>query len=230
MIQLKHSEPFAIPCRNKHHNMSQFLLQCITMDGIDMSHLEQVEALCKSGAKWIQLRMKNAPEAEVESVARKAMDVCRNYDAILVINDYLNVALQIGAEGVHLGKEDMDWKAARELAGPDMVMGGTVNSLKDARAAVASESLDYVGVGPYRFTNTKENLAQVLEKKELSTIIDFLGEIPAVVIGGVVPDDLEDIANMDAEGVAISSGLFVGGDVTQNVLDYVNGWPVDEEA
>jgi thiamine-phosphate pyrophosphorylase len=205
--------------------MSQFLLQCITFDGLEMSHADQVRLLCQSGAKWIQLRMKQATAEEVEAVAVEVLPDCEDNDALLIINDHLEVAMKVGAGGVHLGKSDMDWKAARNLAGPDLIIGGTVNTLADARLALASRSLDYVGVGPFRFTETKSNLAPVIDTKGLSEIVQFLGELPKVVIGGVLPEDLPDIAAMDAEGVAASSGLFTDGQVAENLNAYLESWP-----
>jgi thiamine-phosphate pyrophosphorylase len=207
--------------------MSQFLLQCITQDGIDISHVEQVKLLCEAGAKWIQLRMKGSSVGEVKTVANEVLAMCEDHEALLIVNDHLETAMEVGAGGAHLGKNDRDWKEARNLAGPEFIIGGTVNSLSDARAALASRSLDYVGVGPFRFTETKTNLAPVLEGKALDEILQFLGELPKVVIGGVTPDDLPAIAVMNAEGVAVSSGLFVDGAVAENLKAYVEGWPLE---
>jgi len=208
--------------------MSQFLLQCITSDSNQLSHPEQIEELCDAGAKWIQLRMKNKSPEEMEEIALEALEICDDYDALLIINDHFDMALKIQAGGVHLGKDDMSWKAARDLAGPDFVIGGTVNSLRDAREALASRSLDYVGVGPYRFTETKENLAAVLDEKSLSEILDFLGDLPKVVIGGILPDDLPVIAAMNAEGVAVSSGLYRESKIAENFKAFADSWPVEE--
>jgi thiamine-phosphate pyrophosphorylase len=169
--------------------------------------------------------MKEASESDVEKVALEALSICEDHGALLIINDYLDVALKVGAGGVHLGKSDTNWKAARNLAGPDLVIGGTVNSLSDAREALASQSLDYVGVGPLRHTTTKKNLAPVLEAKAFSELLQFLGELPKVVIGGVLPEDLIAISSMDAEGVAISSGLFREGSVSENLNNYLEQWP-----
>ncbi|MCZ6671903.1 MAG: thiamine phosphate synthase [Verrucomicrobia bacterium] len=208
--------------------MSQFLLQCITLDGIEISHTQQVQQLCDAGAKWIQLRMKEASAQEMETVASETKTLCDDHGALLIINDHLELALKVGAGGVHLGKDDMNWKAARNQAGPDFVIGGTVNSLADAREALASNSLDYVGVGPYRFTETKKNLAPILDEKGLGEIVDFLGDLPKVVIGGVSPNDLPAIAAMDADGVAVSSGLFNGRGLTENFKSYTESWPADD--
>ena len=208
--------------------MSQFLLQCITSDNNQLSHPEQIEELCEAGAKWIQLRMKNKSPDEMEEIALEALEICDDYDALLIVNDHFDLALKIQAGGVHLGKEDMSWKAARDIAGPDFVIGGTVNSLSDAREALASRSLDYVGVGPYRFTETKENLAVVLGEKSLTEILDFLGDLPKVVIGGIKPEDLPSIAAMNAEGVAVSSGLFNEGNIAENFKAFADIWPVED--
>ncbi len=208
--------------------MSQFLLQCITLDGISLSHVEQVQQLCDAGAKWIQLRMKSGTAEEMEEIVGEAIEICDENDALLIINDHFDLAMKMGAGGVHLGKEDTNWKAARNLAGPDFVIGGTVNSLSDAREALASRSLDYVGVGPYKFTDTKKNLSAVLDEKGMRELLDFLGDLPKVVIGGVLPEDLPKIAELDADGAAISSGLFVGGSVGDNFKAYAESWPVEE--
>ena len=207
--------------------MNPFFLQCITLDGIDLSHTEQVTQLCEAGAKWIQLRMKSAAPDVVERTAREVLPVCRDHDVLLIVNDHFQVALETGAGGAHLGKTDIPWVEARSMAGPEMVIGGTVNSLADARAALASRSLDYVGVGPFRQTATKKNLAPILERPELEEIVDFLGDLPKVIIGGVTPADLPFIADLGADGVAVSSGLLKGA-LPANLKAYLNSWPVAE--
>lgn len=207
--------------------MNPFFLQCITMDGIELSHTDQVTQLCEAGAKWIQLRMKSAGPRGVERTVDKILPVCRDHGVLLIINDHFQVALETGAGGVHLGKTDFPWAEARSIAGPEMVIGGTVNSLEDARAALASRSLDYVGVGPFRQTKTKEKLAPVLEEAYLEEIVEFLGDLPKVVIGGVIPGDLPVIAHLGADGVAVSSGLLNGRTLAANLKAYLNAWPVD---
>ncbi len=207
--------------------MNSFFMQCITLDGMDLSHAEQVTQLCEAGAKWIQLRMKSAAPHLVERTARKILPVCRDHDVLLIINDQFQVALETGAGGVHLGKTDIPWAEARSMAGPEMVIGGTVNSLADARDALASRSLDYAGVGPFRQTKTKENLAPVLERPELEEILHFLYDLPKVVIGGVTPADLPGIADLGADGVAVSSGLVNGHTLAANLKAYLKAWPVE---
>ena len=207
--------------------MNPFFLQCITMDGIELSHADQATQLCKAGAKWIQLRMKSAPPQVVKRTADKILPVCRDHGVLLIINDHFQVALETGAGGAHLGKTDFPWAEARSIAGPEMVIGGTVNSLEDAQAALASRSLDYVGVGPFRQTRTKENLAPIIEETDLEEIVDFLGDLPKVFIGGVTPGDLPVIAHLGADGVAVSSGLLNGRTLAANLKAYLTAWPAD---
>ncbi len=131
-------------------------IMCLTQDNLSWSHVEQVERLCRGGARWIQLRMKlGAPEGWA-SAAETAVKICRQHRATCVINDHVDVALAVDADGVHLGKEDLDWREARERLGPGKILGGTVNNDADATRAVESQALDYVGVGPWRFTANKK--------------------------------------------------------------------------
>jgi thiamine-phosphate diphosphorylase len=183
-------------------------IQCLTIDGIALSHVEQVRALCGAGAEWIQLRMKDSPDERVEAVARECVSICRVCDCRFIVNDRMEVALRIGADGVHLGKLDMAWGAAREMAGTDFIIGGTVNSIADAKQAVASGVLNYVGVGPYQFTRTKQNLAPVLRREEWAAILFELGDLPSSAIGGIDAQQLPAVQQLGVTGVALSSCLY----------------------
>ncbi len=199
-------------------------VQCLTIDGIDLSHVDQVEALCAVGVEWIQLRMKSASDEEVLKVALSCLPICRKYGVRLVINDRIQVALEAGADGVHLGRLDMGWESARAFAGSRLLIGGTVNSVEDAKRAVSSKALDYVGVGPFRFTRTKKNLAPTLTHEEWGAILAVLGTLPAYAIGGLQKVDLPQIRSWGLRGVAVSSGLFQPGSVAQNYADYRTHW------
>ena len=100
----------------------------------------------------IQLRMKRAATLEVLGVVREVLPICRKAGCLLIVNDDIEASLEGGADGVHLGRSDLPWAVARERSGPDFLIGGTVNSLEDAKNAVSSGALDSVGVGPYCFT------------------------------------------------------------------------------
>src|SRR4051794_40839993 len=125
----------------------RFPVMCITQDGLGLTHLEQVEQLCAAGARWIQLRMKNAAPIDWERTAREMVAICRRHGAVSIINDNVELAIAVDADGVHLGKEDLDWTEARRRLGAQRILGGTVNNVADARRAGATPGLDYVGVG-----------------------------------------------------------------------------------
>ncbi len=199
-------------------------IMCITQDNLPLTHAEQARRLCRAGAKWIQLRMKAAEPAEWLSTARLVAEICSAHGAVCVINDNVDIALASGAHGVHLGRTDEDWTAARRRLGPHRILGGTVNNEHDAIAAASSACLDYVGVGPWRFTATKKNLPPVLGVESTRTLLRLLGGIPAWVIGGVVAADLAGIRAAGAAGAAVSSALFRDGAVEENYRRLASAW------
>jgi len=201
---------------------------CLTQDGLALSHAEQAEQLCRAGAKWIQLRAKTLSEASWLESAREVTAICRGYGALVIINDRVDLALAVEADGVHLGKQDLGWAEARRLLGPNRLLGGTVNNCEDAERARAFGQLDYVGVGPLRFTTTKLRLAQVLGLEGIRPILEALEGLPAWVIGGVEAADLPGVRKLGASGVAVSSALFRGGTVDKNVREFLQAWSPTE--
>jgi thiamine-phosphate pyrophosphorylase len=207
--------------------MNDISIQCLTLDGIELGHEAQVSALCAAGAKWIQLRFKEATDDAVAVVAEACLPVCRERGVRLIINDRMHVAMQVGADGVHLGKLDMAWAEARALVGPDFIIGGTVNSAADAMRASSPGLLDYVGVGPYRFTQTKKNLAPILSNGEWQEILRILGPIPSYAIGGIQVEDLPVIRERGLTGVAVCSGLYRDAKVTENYRAFLSAWELE---
>jgi thiamine-phosphate pyrophosphorylase len=181
---------------------------CLTTDGIDRPHTDQVQALCSAGVDWVQLRAKEMSDQELEPIAFECMIRCREIGSTFVLNDRLDLALRLGADGVHLGKLDTPWAEARERAGEDFLIGGTVNSVADAEQAVASGVLDYVGVGPFKFTQTKKNLAPVLAESDWRAILETLGDLPSYAIGGIEPADIPEVLGLGVTGTAICSVLY----------------------
>jgi thiamine-phosphate pyrophosphorylase len=199
-------------------------VMCLTHDGLPLSPVAQAEQLCAAGARWIQLRMKSAaPEAWL-STARAVVAVCRAHEARCIINDSVAIALAAGADGVHLGSSDLAWRAARNQLGPRKILGGTVNNLADATRARAAGCLDYVGIGPLRFTATKQKLAPVLGLAGITALLPTLGELPAWAIGGVQPGDLPALRHAGVAGVAVSSSLFSNHSVSANYAAFATAW------
>lgn len=170
-------------------------------------HTDHIQAACDAGCKWIQLRIKNESPAAVLPVAEAARAICDRYQARLIINDYPQVAVAVGADGVHVGKLDMTVAAARAIAGPGLVIGGTANTLEDILQHV-QDGASYVGVGPFRFTTTKQNLSPILGLKGYQSIMQGLKErnisIPVIAIGGILAEDIPALLETGIHGIAVS--------------------------
>lgn len=171
---------------------------------------EAAELACRGGVRWVQLRVKNLPAAEWRQRALATQAVCRQHGATFLLNDNPALALAIGADGVHLGKEDMPPAEARALLGPAFIIGGTANTFADIAGLVAA-GVDYVGLGPFRFTTTKENLSPVLG---LAGYAGVLGQcraagfaVPVIGIGGVGLADVPALRAAGLYGVAVSGAI-----------------------
>ena len=186
------------------------------------SHLEAMEKVLQSGGRWIQLRVKDAEEADVLAIAMEASLLCKAFEAKLIINDSPRVALRCNAYGVHLGLDDMPVKEARAILGTGKCIGGTANTFEDIIKR-AEEKVDYIGLGPYRFTATKKNLSPVLGLDGYIKIMQQMKEakieIPVIAIGGIVLPDIGLIKNTGIYGVALS-GLLTFNDFKKDF--YVN--------
>lgn len=184
-------------------------LHFITQDNIEgFSHAQLAEQACMGGAEWIQLRVKNKSEEEWHKIALEVKDVCHQYKAKLIINDHVPLCKKINAEGVHLGKQDMSPSEARNLLGDDYIIGGTANTFSDVEC-LAKSNVDYIGLGPFRFTTTKENLSPILGLEGYLKIIQNCKEagisIPIIGIGGITPNDIKDLLTAGLFGIAVSS-------------------------
>ncbi|WP_142684429.1 thiamine phosphate synthase [Chitinophaga polysaccharea] len=171
------------------------------------SHTDNIQAACDAGCKWIQLRIKNETPDKVMPVAEAAKKICDRYQAALIINDYPQVAVAVEAAGVHVGKLDMTVAAARTITGSNMIVGGTANTLTDILQHV-QDGASYVGVGPYRFTTTKQNLSPILGLSGYQSILQALKEkhisIPVIAIGGIMPEDIPRLMETGIHGIAVS--------------------------
>ena len=182
-------------------------LHYITQDLPDFSHTQLAEFACKGGADWVQLRVKKKSYHEWVKIARETKLVCLKYKAKLIVNDNVQIAKEVGADGVHLGKEDMSPKEARKILGSNFIIGGSTNKMEDVRGMMG-DGCDYIGIGPYRFTSTKEKLNPVLRLEGIRTIAEkFRNKIPMIAIGGIKLEDVELLMQTGIHGVAVSSGI-----------------------
>lgn len=171
---------------------------------------QAAELACRGGVRWVQLRVKNLPAAEWQQRARDVQAVCRHHGATFLINDNPALALAIGADGVHLGQQDMPPAEARALLGSAFIIGGTANTFADIEKLVAA-GVDYIGLGPFRFTLTKEKLSPLLG---LAGYADVLAQCraagfttPVVGIGGVELADVAALLTTGLHGVAVAGAV-----------------------
>lgn len=185
-------------------------LHYISQETPDTSHLQSIEAACQAGCDWIQLRVKNCTYEEYEEIARETKEICDRFGAKLIINDNVSIAQKIASHGVHLGKLDMPVEKAREILGNKFVIGGTANTFKDVER-LARAGVDYIGLGPFRFTNTKENLSPILGLAGYQQVLHQCQHcdinIPVIAIGGITADDISKLLETGIHGVAISSAI-----------------------
>jgi len=196
--------------------------QYITQEIPNISHQELVVSACEAGVKWVQLRMKNRPYNECLQVAKESLAITRKYGAKLIINDFLEIALAVGADGVHLGKEDMPVSEAKKAAPAGFIIGGTANTFEDIKK-LAEEGANYIGCGPFKFTNTKKKLSPILGLEGYREILRLcrLQKIasPVIAIGGIVPSDIPSLKETGVYGIAVASALTNAADKTQMVRD-----------
>lgn len=185
----------------KYLRMRNFAFQFIT-DGRDVATtVAQASTVLDAGGRWIQVRMKNADTAEVSEALRELLPRCEAVGATLLVDDHYQLTPY--CHGVHLGQNDAPVAVARAAVAPECIIGLTVNNMEQIAASRAALP-DYYGVGPYRFTSTKKNLAPVLGLEGYRTLAP---EIPRkfVAIGGICPEDIRPLLDAGASGVAVSS-------------------------
>ncbi|RYY19757.1 MAG: thiamine phosphate synthase [Cytophagaceae bacterium] len=179
---------------------------------------QAAELACRGGVRWVQLRVKNLPAAEWRQRALDVQAVCRHHGATLLINDNPALALEIGADGVHLGKQDMAPAEARNLLGPKFIIGGTANTLADIEGLVAA-GVDYIGLGPFRFTTTKEKLSPLLGLDGYAGILAQCQAAgfttPIIGIGGVALADVPVLLATGLHGVAVAGAIGSAPDPTE---------------
>ena len=181
----------------------QYISQGETVNEQKRNILDALEA----GCKMVQLRFKNGSKEDLLDVARQARNWCTQVGAVLIINDSVDLALKVDADGVHLGLEDMSVKEARDWLGYDKIIGGTANTLENVLQRI-DEKCDYVGLGPLRFTSTKEKLSPLLGfegYQRVSKELESRGlSIPIYAIGGIVGNDVELLKKTGIFGIAVS--------------------------
>ena len=186
------------------------MIQFITHTNERYDYIDGVRMALEGGCRWIQLRMKDTSEEDVLKTAKSTRKLCRKYGAVFILDDYVELVERTGADGVHLGKDDMPIDKARRLLGKDKIIGGTANTFEDVKR-IYSAGADYIGCGPFRFTTTKKKLSPILGLDGYRRIIEQMNtygiNIPIIAIGGILLQDVSDIMQTGVSGVAVSGAI-----------------------
>lgn len=195
-----------------------------TLQFISDGTLATVEAYLKGGGRWVQLRMKETPAETIITRGKTLLPLCHQYGALLIVNDDPQLAAAIGADGVHLGQSDMAPDDARKLLGERAIIGCTANTFEQIQK-IAQSSADYIGLGPFRYTTTKKNLAPLLGVEGYTRIMQQMAEagirLPLVAIGGITLEDVPQIMACGVNGLAISGSISHAADVTFTTAQFV---------
>ena len=197
----------------------QYISQGISPD----DHLKNIEVALDAGVKLIQLRLKNISDAMYMDYASKAKILCDIHEALLIINDNANVAKHSHADALHLGLDDMNVLEAKKII-PNKLIGGTANTFEHIQQRCA-EKVDYIGLGPYQFTSTKEKLSPILGIEGYRNIIHKMKKenltTPIYAIGGIELKSIEAIINTGVHGIAVS-GLITHSDNKEKLIKEIN--------
>lgn len=185
-------------------------VQFITHKNDRFSYVDGARMALEGGCRWIQLRMKDATDDEVRETAAAIQPLCREHDAVFLLDDRVELAKELKADGVHLGRNDMPVSEARRVLGEEFIIGGTANTFDDVER-LWREGADYIGCGPFRFTTTKANLSPVLGLdgyRNIITRMDAAGiDLPVVAIGGILRDDIPAVMGTGVHGIALSGAV-----------------------
>ncbi len=199
------------------------MLQYISQGKTPDEHLQHIKNVCKAGCGWVQLRLKNTDMATYLNTAIQCRNICDQYGAIMIINDNVGVAKVAMADGVHLGLGDMNPKEARKILGDNFIIGGTANTLEDCIQHIEGE-VDYIGLGPFKYTETKRKLSPILGLEGYRNILSEEeiqnSEIPIVAIGGIVESDIVELIKVGLSGIAVSA-MLTGEDALKETIQNI---------
>lgn len=179
----------------------------------DTTLMDQVKEALEGGITFLQLREKHLSKEEFIKEAREMKELSKEYKVPFVINDNIEVALAVDADGVHIGQNDMSVEEARKLLGEDKIIGVSAHNVEEAIKAQKGGA-DYLGVGAVCATSTKKD-ANVVSKEEIKKICHTV-EIPVVAIGGIKKENIKTLEGPDVDGVAVVSAIFAAKDIKKD--------------
>ena len=203
-------------------------LMLITLHDSPYSVREQAEAFLLGGGRVLQYRAKGVAREQMLREATALASLCADFEATLIINDFVEIAKIVDADGVHLGLDDAPPLRARVALGNEAIIGATAHSEKELRALV-SQPIDYIGLGPYRMTQTKRNLPPPHGAAGIARLVSIARSVgliaPIFAIGGIDDMDVRDVLNAGCMGVAVSASIALASDpqrTTTRFLERIN--------
>ena len=185
------------------HNQLQYISQGNTVE----EQVYNIHKALDNGCDWIQMRFKKNYSDDAFTLAEAVKMLCKEYLATFIINDNVHLAKQLDADGVHLGLSDMSVEEARLILGKTKIIGGTANTFEDVLQRTA-ENCNYIGLGPFQFTTTKQHLSPILGLEGYRSIIEQMKakniQIPIYAIGGITLEHVESLMKTGIHGIAVS--------------------------
>jgi thiamine-phosphate pyrophosphorylase len=182
-------------------------LQYISQGETAEKQLYNIHQALDAGCKWIQMRFKNQSFENRIILAEAVKNLCGEYQAKFIVNDDVLLAQKIAADGVHLGLTDMSIAEAREILGVTKIIGATANTFEDVLLQTKN-GCDYIGLGPFQFTETKEKLSPVLGAEGYASILNKMKTenitTPVYAIGGITLENIENLMKTGIHGIAVS--------------------------
>jgi|Deesub1362B_J571_1020462.scaffolds.fasta_scaffold00011_36 thiamine-phosphate pyrophosphorylase len=179
---------------------------------------DTVKAVLDAGVKWVQYREKELTRREIYLTAERLRRITQEYGAVFIINDHADIALSVGADGVHLGQDDLPLKEARKVM-KDKIIGISTHDLEQAKEAEEGGA-EYIGFGPVFSTSTKKAAGTPRGIEVLKKVTDAVS-IPVVAIGGIKLDNLEEVIKAGAEAVAVASGILTSDNIYRTAREFV---------
>lgn len=189
-----------------------------------LSHASQTALFIESGVSLVQLREKQMTSRAFYDDAAQALKIARAAGVKLLINDRVDIAMALGADGVHLGQDDLPPRQAREMLGADALIGFSTHNPEQAVAAIGLP-IDYIALGPVFSTKTKIDAEPVTGPDVLAEVRSRIGEFPLVAIGGIDPSNVSIVSAAGADAAAVVGSLFTGpGDVKKRIKSLNGNW------
>ena len=209
------------------------MLQFITNENSSVSPSQQVLEVIDGGCRWIQIRLKDASDEEIRKLFFEIREKAKETLSTIIINDRVELAKSLGADGVagvHLGMDDMPASEARALMGPEAIIGVTAHSFEEADSFRGLD-VDYIGVGPYSYTETKKNLAPILGLEGISEIMRRVKEsdlsLPIVAVGGIRKEDVKGLLDAGVNGIAVSGAIANSDNLAGATSELLSLLPID---